>query len=101
MKKSRIEEFLTNEPFAKAGQSSFGLVLHAIRVAENMIQSGRDARVKVDSQSRAVQILAEIYEGRDELAEIYDDEDDEGPAKVRFSHTASSDQHKENNSAKY
>lgn len=50
--------------------SSFELVNYAIRLAENMIKTGRDARVKSEIQNRAMLILEEIQEGKDQFDEI-------------------------------
>ncbi|WP_042280102.1 DNA-directed RNA polymerase subunit omega [Candidatus Protochlamydia sp. R18] len=60
----------TNESLSKNFTSNFELVNYAIRLAENMIKSGRDTRVKSDIQNRAMLILEEIYEGKDIFDEI-------------------------------
>ena len=51
-------------------KSNFDLVNYAISLAENMIKTGRDARVKSDVQNRAMLILEEIREGKDHFDEI-------------------------------
>ena len=56
---------LTNEVLAKKFKNNFELVNYAIKLAEIMIKTGRDARVKSDSQNRALLVLAEISEGKD------------------------------------
>jgi hypothetical protein len=56
---------LTNEVLAKKFKNNFELVNYAIQLAENMIHTGRDARVKSDMQNRAMLILQEINEGKD------------------------------------
>jgi len=61
---------LTNEEVTKKFKSSFDLVNYAIQLAENMIHTGRDARVKSDVQNRAMLILEEIEEGKDKFDEI-------------------------------
>jgi hypothetical protein len=61
---------LTNEDMTKKFKSSFELVNYAIKLAENMIKTGRDARVKSEVQNRAMLILEEIYEGKDQFDEI-------------------------------
>ena len=48
----------------KKFKSSFDLVNYAIKLAENMIKTGRDARVKSDVQNRAMLILEEIRRGK-------------------------------------
>ena len=41
-----------------------------LNLAENMIKTGRDARVKSDVQNRAMLILEEIHEGKDHFDDI-------------------------------
>lgn len=62
-----IKETITNEKIRKKFKNQFDLVNYAIKLAENMIKSGRDARVKVESQNRASQLLAEITVGKDQF----------------------------------
>jgi hypothetical protein len=64
------KETLTNEQLRKKFISQFELVNYAIRLAENMIKSGRAPRVKLDTQNAAMQILAEISAGKDQFEEI-------------------------------
>jgi DNA-directed RNA polymerase subunit omega len=65
-----IKDYLTNEKITKKFKSQFELVSYSIRLVENMILSGRDSRVKSDSQNRATQILSEILNGKDKFDEI-------------------------------
>ena len=59
---------LTNEDLKKKfGASNFELVNYAIKLAENMIKTSRDARVKSDMQNRALLVLEEIIEGKDQF----------------------------------
>lgn len=67
-KKTKIH--LTNEKVIGNFKSSFDLVNYAIRLAENMIHTGRGPRIKSDVENRAVLILEEIYQGKDQLDEI-------------------------------
>lgn len=67
-KKSKVH--LTNEDLTYKFKSSFDLVNYAIKLAENMIKTGRDARVKSEVQNRAMLILEEIQEGKDQFDEI-------------------------------
>lgn len=67
-KKGKVH--LTNEKMSNKFKSGFELVNYAIKLAENMIKTGRDSRVKSDVQNRAMLILEEIYEGKDHLDEI-------------------------------
>lgn len=66
----KVKVHLTNEIITKKFDSSFELVNYAIKLAENMIHTGRDARVKSEVQNRAMLILEEIYEGKDFFDEI-------------------------------
>lgn len=61
----------TNEELAKKFRNNFVLVNYAISLAENMIKSGRAPRVKSSElQSRAMLVLEEIREGKDQFDEI-------------------------------
>jgi len=64
------QEDLTNEQIKKKFKSQFELVGYAIKLAENMIQSGRGPRVKSDSQNVAIHILDEIKSGLDKFEDI-------------------------------
>lgn len=64
---------LTNENLSKKFKSNFELVNYAIKLAENMIETGRDARVKSEVQNRAMLILEEIKEGKDRFDEVKTD----------------------------
>jgi DNA-directed RNA polymerase subunit omega len=63
----------TNEKISKKFVSQFDLVNYAIRLAENMIRTGREPRVETEFQNRAIQILAEIYHDKDKFDEIPED----------------------------
>lgn len=67
-KKGKIS--LTNEEFRNKFKNNFDLVNYAIKLAENMVKSGRDPRVKSEVQNRAMLILEEIREGKDQFDEI-------------------------------
>lgn len=60
----------TNEELAGKFKSNFDLVNYAIKLAENMIRTGRDARIKSDVQNRALLVLEEIVQGKDYFDEI-------------------------------
>lgn len=86
----------TNEVLRKKFKNQFDLVKHAIEVAENMILTGREPRVKTDTQNRAMQVLAEITAGKDQLVPIipeknkYEDKTVEAPvpSKAASAHKA-------------
>jgi hypothetical protein len=65
-----LKDRLTTEKLRKQFKSQFELVNYSIKLAENMIRTGRDPRVKVDNQNRAMQVLEEIASGKDQFDEI-------------------------------
>lgn len=65
-----LKDYLTNEKIRKKFGNQFDLVNYAIKLAENMIISGRDPRVKTESQNRSLQVLAEILQGKDHLDDL-------------------------------
>jgi len=68
-----LKENLTNELIGKKFNSQFELVNYAIKLAENMIYTGRDPRIKTESQNRALQVLTEILNNKDFLDEILEE----------------------------
>lgn len=64
------KEYLTTEKIRQKFGNQFDLVNYAIKLAENMILTGRDPRIKTDSQNRSLQVLGEILSGKDRLDEI-------------------------------
>lgn len=65
-----IIDNLTNEEISKRFNNQFDLVNYAIGLATNMIQTGRDPRVKMNTENPALLILEEIAEGKDEFVEV-------------------------------
>lgn len=61
---------LTNEKVRDKFKSQFELVNYAIKLAENMIRTGRGPRIKIETQNPALQILGEIAEGQDRLEPV-------------------------------
>lgn len=61
---------LTNETIAKKFPSIFELVNYSIRLAENMIKTGRDPRVKSESNNKALLVIDEIAQNVDKFDEI-------------------------------
>ena len=78
-----LKNYLTNEKVRKKFVSQFDLVNYAIKLAANMIQTGRDSRVKVDSQNRSMHILSEILNDKDHFDEIIVREKDHLEAPIR------------------
>jgi|GEM_PF-2615650 len=75
------KESLTNEKLLNKFNNQFDLVNYAIKLAENMIRSGRAPRVRTETQNSSLNVLAELSAGKDILEEIvitntiYPDED--------------------------
>jgi hypothetical protein len=65
-----VEDNLTNEKLRNKFTNQFELVSYAIKLAANMIHSGRAPRVKTDTQNVSMNVLAEIASGKDILEEI-------------------------------
>ncbi|MFA6915800.1 MAG: hypothetical protein WC222_05340 [Parachlamydiales bacterium] len=78
---------ITSEFIKSKFTNQFDLVNHAIKLVENMIISGRSARVRIDSigLNPTSIILAEISENKDYLEDLLDDEDEEEAAPYRYS----------------
>lgn len=53
------KQTLTNEELSKKFKSNFDLVNYTISLAEDIIKSGKETRVKSDLQNRAMLILEE------------------------------------------
>lgn len=64
-----INELLTNESIRKKFKSQFELVNYAIKLSEQMINSGRSPMVDTESENTAVIIIEEINEGKDTFDE--------------------------------
>lgn len=79
-----LKEQLTNEKIRKKFASQFELVNYAIRLAENMILTGRDPRVKIDSQNRSLQVLTEILSDKDRFDEILVTSEAQAPESRRY-----------------
>ncbi len=62
---------LTNESLGKQFKSQFDMVNYAIRLAENMIKTGRESTVHSESQNTAMVVVAEIADGKDHLEDIF------------------------------
>ncbi len=65
-----VKGSITNEKLLKKFKSQFELVNYAIKLAENMIKTGRDPRVKTEAQNRALQVVVEIEYDKDSFYEI-------------------------------
>jgi hypothetical protein len=61
---------LTSEEISKKFKNQFDFVNYAIRLAENMIQTGRGPRMITRTENPALQVLEEILAGKDKFEEI-------------------------------
>ena len=65
------KETLTNEVIRKKFVSQFELVNYAIRLAENMIRTGRDSDSRLTGGDNvALHVISDITEGRDKLVDL-------------------------------
>ncbi len=65
-----FQENLTNEKIKQRFTSQFELVGYAIKLADNMMKTGRGPRIAVESQNLAINVLAEINAGLDRFEDI-------------------------------
>lgn len=77
-------EQITNEIINKKFKNQFDLVNYAIALAENMLKTGRDSRVKSSIQNRAMQIYEEILTGKDQFDELPIVEETYSPVVARI-----------------
>lgn len=61
---------LTNESIKSKFKSQFELVNYAIKLAEQMIHSGRVPHISTDNQNPAVVIIEEIEVGKDKMLDV-------------------------------
>jgi len=76
MEKKNIR--FTNEEITKKFKSRFELVNYAIKLAENMIMTGRKSRVDENEQNPAMCVIKEIAEGKDTFEDIETSTNQEG-----------------------
>lgn len=61
-----VKDLLTNEKLTKRFSSLFELVNYSIRIAEELIKTGRDPRVRTDIQNPMYRVLLEILNEKDQ-----------------------------------
>lgn len=61
-----VKDLLTNEKLTRRFSSLFELVNYSIRIAEELIKSGRDPRVRTEIQNPMYRVLLEILNDRDQ-----------------------------------
>jgi DNA-directed RNA polymerase subunit omega len=71
-----IKEELTNEKLKKRFTSQFDLVNYAIKLAAEMIRSGRAPRVHSDVQNVALLIMQELKAGKDQFDDFDENEEE-------------------------
>jgi len=62
---------LTSERIRKRFKSPFDLVNYSIKLAKDMIHTGRGCRVDTPINNKAYQILLEIAEDKDKFSDAY------------------------------
>ena len=62
---SELKEFLTNEAITERFSSQFELVNYAIALVADIIQTGRDPRVRCDSENPVHHVLTEILNNKE------------------------------------
>ena len=60
-----MSDNLTHEDLSKKFKNNFDLVIYAIKLAKNMIRSGREPSLYAPVQNKASIVLNEIEHGRD------------------------------------
>lgn len=75
-----LRKALTNEKLSKKFNSSFELVNYAIKLAENIVKTGRNSAVRTTVQNPAYWALLEIVENKDTF-ELQDEEEPKVEAK--------------------
>jgi DNA-directed RNA polymerase subunit omega len=70
-----FKEELTNEKLKRRFASQFDLVNYAIKLAAEMIQSGRAPRVSTDMQNVALLIMQELMAGKDQFDDMNEEID--------------------------
>lgn len=60
-----VKDLLTNEKLTRRFKSLFELVNYSIRVAEEMLKSGRDLHVRTDVQNPMYRVLLEILNDKE------------------------------------
>lgn len=76
-----VKDLLTNEKLTKRFSSLFELVNYSIRIAEELIKSGRDPRVRTDIQNPMYRVLLEILNDKDQAVSL--EQNIEAREKVR------------------
>ncbi len=77
-----VKDLLTNEKLTKRFKSLFELVNYSIRIAEQMIKSGRDPRVKTDIQNPMYRVLLEVLNDRDQAVSFEQIQSDREQARA-------------------
>lgn len=77
-RRHEIKDKLTNESISKKFKNTFDLVNYAIKLAENMILSGREQRIRTEvGMNPASLVLEEISLGKDQLVDLNETEEGE------------------------
>ncbi len=79
-----VKDLLTNEKLTRRFKSLFELVNYSIRVAEEMLKSGRDSHVRTDVQNPMYRVLLEILNDKEPIfpEELAEPENEKLPVKA-------------------
>lgn len=75
MTQKDLKDYLTNEEILKRFKSQFKVVLYAMDLAKNYVESGRTAMVKTEIANPAHVVLTEILNQKETFAPILKDEE--------------------------
>ena len=81
-RKRDLKDYLTTEALVHGFKSQFDLVTQSIKIAENMVHTGRSVRVKTDVQNPAYNVLQEVLNDYTDIPGIDDEEEEEEPVTV-------------------
>ncbi len=72
-----LKDYFTTEALVHGFKSQFDLVAQSIRIAENMVHTGRAVRVKTDVQNPAYNVLQEILNDYTDVPGEEEEEEEE------------------------
>ena len=81
-KEKDLKDYLTTEALVHSFKSQFDLVAQAVRIAENMVRTGRSVRVKTDVQNPAYNVLQEVLNDYTDVPEFDEEEEEEEDEEI-------------------
>ncbi len=76
-KERDLKDYLTTEALVHGFKSQFDLVAQAVKIAENMVHTGRAVRVKTDVQNPAYNVLQEVLNDYTDIPGVDEEEEEE------------------------